>query len=204
MTRYRKIPFAVGCAFILSLAFVIYERSRYNVVSNKELLTVREKLKALSPEEKKDLTYFANDLIVLNQFSYALVGHKPMSISCVIVEDTEDLLPGHREAFKAPCYQTLKRGYLIWEKYQSLFPLKKQILISYPFLGTGRREIAVICPDLCMATIEENVGDFREILKNQDISSKEIFGIVTHPEDKCMPVDLFLKELQPNAPILKG
>ena len=169
-----------GLLFIGGLTFLVCERNRYNVVSHRELLTIREKLKVLSPQEKQDLTFFIGQVISFDQYSYTLVGYKPMSICNVVVEDTEDLA-FCREEFKRPRHQTLMRGYLVWKKYQSLFPRKKHILIDYSFLGKGRREIALICPKLCMATIQEHLDDFREIL-GKPCTSEEVFWILTHPE----------------------
>jgi hypothetical protein len=170
-----------GLLFIAVGAFLVCERNRYNVVSHAELLTIRKKLKILSPQEKQDLTFFIDQVISFDQYPYTLVGYKPMSLSNVIVEDTEDLLTFYRETFTRPKYQTLRRGYLVWEKYQSLFPRQNHILINYPFLGKGRREIALICPKLCVATIQEHLDDFRAIL-GKPCTSEEVFWILTHPD----------------------
>jgi hypothetical protein len=179
--RFRMVLLTCGLLFIGGLAFLICERNRYNVVSRAELLAIREKLKVLSQQEKEDLAFFISDIIVFDQYPYTLVGYKPMSICNVVVEDTEDLLIHFREAFKKPRYQTLRRGYLVWEKYQSLFPRKKHILINYSFLGKGRLEIALICHKVCMATIQEHLDDFREIL-GKPCTSEEVFWILIHPE----------------------
>jgi len=179
--RFRIALLTFVLLFIGGLTFLVYERNRYNVVSHLELLTIREKLKVLSPQEKQDLTFFIGEVILFDQYPYTLVGYKPMSICNVIVEDTGDLFAFCREAFKTPRYQTLRRGYLVWEKYQSLFPRKKHILINYAFLGKGRREIALIYPKLCITTIQEHLDDFREIL-GKPYTSEEVFWILTHPE----------------------
>ncbi len=179
--RFRKTLLICGLLFLSGLAFLVHERNLYNVVSHEELLTIREKLKILSPQEKQDLTFFIGQVISFDQYPYTLVGYKPMSISNVIVEDTEDLLPFCREAFKRPRHQKMMRGYLVWEKYQSLFPRKRHILIDYSFMGKGRREIALISPKLCMTTIQEHLGDFQEIL-GRSCTSEGAFEILTHPE----------------------
>jgi hypothetical protein len=179
--RFRVALLICGLLFIGGLAFLVCERNRYNIISHEELLIIREKLKVLSPQEKQDLAFFIGQVISFDYYPYTLVGYKPMSICNVIAEDTEDLLAFSREAFKNPRHQTLRRGYLVWEKYQSLFPRKKHILISYSFLGKGRREIALICPEVCMATIQEHLDDFREILE-KPCTTKEVFWILTHPE----------------------
>ena len=176
-----KMPLLIcGLVFISGLAFIVYERDRYNIVSHAELLTIREKLKVLSPQERKDLSFFIDQIISFEQYPYTLVGYKPMSLCNVVVKDTEDLV-FFREAYKRPNNQTLRRGYLVWEKYQSLFPIKKHFLIDYSFLGQGRREIALLCPKLCMAMIQENLNDFQEILEKQ-CTSEEVYWILTHPE----------------------
>jgi hypothetical protein len=135
----------------------------------------------LSPQEKQDLTFFIDQVISRDQYPYTLVGYKPMSICNVIIEDTEDLLNGCRESFKKPRQQMLRRGYLAWEKYQSFFPRKKYTLVVYPFLGKGRREIALICPKLCCAAIQEHLADFQKILRKA-YTSKEVLEILTHPQ----------------------
>lgn len=112
------------CGFFLISLFV-YERTIYNIVSHEELLSIREKLKILSPQEKQDLTFFIGQVTAFDQYPYTLVGYKPMSISNVIVEDTEDLPSYWKEDLKRPRNQMLKRGYLVWKKYQDLFPIKK-------------------------------------------------------------------------------
>ncbi len=179
--RFRKTLLICGLLFISGLTFVAHERNRYNVISHEELLTIREKLKVLSPQEKQDLTFFIDQVISFDQYPYTLVGYKPMSVSNIIVEDTEDLLPFCQEAFKRPRHQKMMRGYLVWEKYQSFFPRKKHILIDYSFMGKGRKEIALICPKLCMATIQEHLGDFQEIL-GRSCTREGVFEILTQPE----------------------
>jgi hypothetical protein len=170
-----------GAIFIGSLLFIGYERNRFNVLSRKEVLAIREQLKVLSREEKKDLAYFINQVISFDQFSYTLIGYKPMSIANVIVEDTEDLSPFWREAFKTSNQQRLRSGYLVWKKYQSFFSKKNHLFVDYTFLGIGRREIALICPKLCMAVIQEHLPDFQEIL-GKPYTTEEVFLILTHPE----------------------
>ncbi len=179
--RFRIGLLICGLLLIGCLAFVVFERNQYNVVSHKELLIVREKLKILNLQERQDLAFVIGQVIMWDHYPYTLIGYKPMSICNVVVEDTEDLLDGCRESFKNPRKQMLKRGYLIWEKYQSFFPRKKHVLINYSFQGKGRREIALICSKLCMTTIEEHLDDFQEIL-GKSHTSEEVFKILTYPE----------------------
>ena len=179
--RLRKVLLTCGLLLIGVLAFLVCERNRYNIVSHEELLVVREKLKVLSSQEKQDLAFFIDEVISFDQYPYTLVGYKPMSITNVIVEDTEDLLIAWREDFKRPRHQTERRGYLVWEKYQSLFPRKKQILIDYSFMGKGRREIACNLPQAVYGHVQEHLDDFREILA-KPYTSEEVFWILTHPE----------------------
>jgi len=178
---FKKVALLIcGLLFLGGLVFLVCERNRYNIVSYREQLAVREKLKVLSPEEKQDLSFFINEIISFDQYPYTLVDYKPMSISNVVIEDTDASAPFHG-ALKRPRYQRLKRGYLVWEKYQSLFPRKKHILIDYSFMGKGRKEIALICPKLCIATIDKHLDDFQEILGRR-CTSEEAFSILTHPE----------------------
>jgi hypothetical protein len=177
----KKLSLFGGIFLLAGLSYMLYVRNCYNIVSREEILAVREKLTLLSPEEKRDLAFFIKEIIVFDSYPYTLVGYKPMSMCCVIIEDTEDLCADWREDFKRPRHQTEMRGWLTWVKYQSLFPLKKHILINYSFMGRGRKEIALICPQLCMATIEKNLGDFQEILGKQ-CTSEEVFEILVHPE----------------------
>lgn len=179
--RFKRALLVCGLLIISGLVFLVYQRNRYNVVSHEELLAIREKLKVLSPQEKRDLAFFIREVISFDQYPYTLIGYKPMSITNVIVEDTEDLLPFWREAFQRPKQQKLRRGYLVFEKYQILFPRKKHILINYSFLGKGRKEIALICPELFIATIQKHMNDFREIL-GRPCTIDEVFWILTHPE----------------------
>ncbi|MBU6382689.1 MAG: hypothetical protein KGR16_00005 [Verrucomicrobia bacterium] len=170
-----------GLAVICLLAWLVCERNHYNIVAHTELLAIREKLKALSPQEKRDLAFFIDDVIFFDQYPYTLVGYKPMSICNVIVEDSEDLLAALRETFKKPRQQMLMRGYLAWKKYQSLFPSKTHVMIDYSLMGRGRRELAIICPQLCRLKIQEHLSDFQEIL-GKPCTSEEVFQILTHPE----------------------
>jgi len=173
------------CGFLLisSLVFVSYERQRYSLVSHEELLAIRKKLKGLSPQERQDLTYFFGKAISFDPYPYTLVGYKPMSITHAIVEDTDDLVARFGKFLNTPGNQTLKRGYLVWEKYQSLFPRSKYILISYSFFGEGRKELALINPKLCLETIEKHLGDFQEVL-GETYTKEEVFWILTHPHHK--------------------
>lgn len=182
LMRFKKVVLICTLLFISCLVFVVCERNRYNIVSLEELLTIREKLKILSPQEKQDLAFFIGEAISFDQYPYTLVDYKPMSITNVIIEDTEDLLDSCREAFKRPSHQTSMRGYLVWEKYQSLFPRTKHILIDYSFLGKGRKEIALICPKLCKAVIQQHLDDFREIL-GKPCTSEEVLRILIYPDD---------------------
>lgn len=179
--KIRIALFICTLLIINGVIFIGVKRNQYNMVSHKEIITIREKLKQLDQQDREDLARFLHQMVALDQFSYTLVGYKPMSISHVIVEDTDDLSPCWKEAFKTPNYQTLRRGYLVWKKYQSLFLLKQHLLIDYSFLGKGRREIALISPKLCMSKIQENLEGFQEIL-GKSYTTEEVFGILTHPE----------------------
>jgi len=70
--RFRKALLTCGLLFTSGLAFLVYERNRYNIVSHEELLTIREKLKVLSPQEKQDLTFFIDQVISFDQYPYTL------------------------------------------------------------------------------------------------------------------------------------
>lgn len=179
--RFKIALLSCGLLLIGGLAFLAYERERYNVVSREEILIVHEKLKVLSPQEKQDLTYFINWAISSDPYPYTLTGYKPMSITNVLVEDVADASLHERETLKNPNHQKLKRGYLVWEKYQSYFPRKKYLLINYPFLRKGKKEVALICSKACVAVIQEHLEDFRGIL-GKPYTSEEVFGILTHPE----------------------
>lgn len=178
--RFRVALLTCGLFVLSGLIFGVYERNRYNIVSYKELLAIREKLKVLSQQEREDLAFFIGETALFDQYPYTLVGYKPMSISTVIVDDTEGL-PQFREVSKRPRHQRLRRGYLVWEKYQSIFSREKHLFVNYSFLGKGRKEIALIYPKLCMTTIRENLNDFREVLR-RPCTSEEVFWILTHPE----------------------
>jgi hypothetical protein len=180
--RLKKVTVLIcGLLFLGGSAFLVCERNRYNVVSHEELLAIRQKLKVLSPQEKQDLSFFIDQIISFDQYPYTLVDYKPMSICNIALEDTEDVSDFSREALKRSKYQILKRGYLVWEKYQSLFPRKKHILIDYPFLEKGKKEIALIYSKLCMSTIHKYLDDFQKILEKR-YTSEEVFWILTHPE----------------------
>lgn len=163
------------------LGLLTHQRTQYNIVSHQELVAVREKLKLLTPQEQRELAFFINQLIVFDHYPYTLIGYKPMSISNIIVEDTDDLSPFYRKAFTTERHQILKQGYLVWKKHQYLFCSGENILIEYSFLGQGRKELAVINPKLCIAKIEEHLDDFQESLKTS-CTTAELFSILTHPE----------------------
>lgn len=61
--RFRMALLICALLFIGGLAFLVRERNRYNFVSHRELLTIRKKLKILSPKEKQDLTFFISQII---------------------------------------------------------------------------------------------------------------------------------------------
>lgn len=177
------VLFFCGLLLLGGFTFLVHERNFHNVVSHEELVSIRKKLKILSPQEKQDLAFFINQITLFDNYSYTLVGYKPMSICNVIIEDTEDLLPFWKEDFKRPKHQMLKRGYLVWKKYQSLFPSKNYIFVDYSFLGKGRREIGLICTNVCKDTIQNHLNDFQEILGNA-CSIDQVFWILTHPEHR--------------------
>ncbi len=75
-----------------------------------------------------------------------------------------------------------KRGYLVWKKYESLFPQKKTILTDYYISKIeGEKQMALISLKLCSSKIEEHLADFCGVL-GRPCKSSEILEILTHPE----------------------
>ncbi len=175
--RFRKILLLCISLVISCLAFLAYERSCYNIVPKEELVSIREKLKILTPQEKEDLTVFIDKAILFCQYPYVLVGYKPMSI-CNVTLNLEYLDVG----CNIPFCEAIKRGYLVWKKYESLFPQKKTILTDY-YLSEieEQKEMALISLKLCSSKIEEHLADFCEVL-GRTCKSSEILDILTHPE----------------------
>lgn len=183
--RYKKTLFFCGFLLISWSIFLTYERSHYNLVSNKELKVVRKKLAALSSQEKQDLAYFFTYANLFSQYPYTLIGYKPMSI-CNFLQQSDDLPPILRADYERPVHRAfadaLNRGYQAWEKNQSLFPLKKYLIIRHHASNSkGMIEIALIHSDLCLTKIEEHLGDFCGILGKQ-YKSGDVFDILTHPD----------------------
>ena len=180
--RFSKTLFlCIFLATITCCAFVLYERNRYNIVSSKELSSIREKLRILTPQEKKDLSVFIDEAILFNQYPYTLVGYKPMSVFNFLL-DSEDLDVNLRKVYKKPWHQTMKHGYQVWKKYGSLFTQKKVILTDYYWDKVeGIKEISLIRLDLCSSKIEEHLADFCEVL-GRSCESSEVLEILTHPE----------------------
>lgn len=176
----KKILFLCVMFFICSSAFIAYEKNHYNIVSDEQLVVVRDKLKTLSPQDRKDLAVFIDEAILFDEYPYTLVGYKPMSIF-VFSEDSEDLDEDLRKLYENPWHQTMHRGYLVWKKYQSFFPPQKNILIEYHrSTNKGKKEIALISRNLCESKIEEHLSDFCKVL-GRPCKSKEILEILTNP-----------------------
>ena len=173
----KKMFLCIFLAIISCSAFLFYERNQYNIISEEALISVREKLKILTPQEKEDLTVFIDEAILFNQYPYVLVGYKPMSI-CNVTLNLEYL----DEGCNIPYCEAKKRGYLVWKKYESIFPQKKIILTDYYLSESeGEKEMALISLKLCSSKIEEHLADFCEVL-GRSCKSSEILEILTHPE----------------------
>ena len=173
----KKMFLCIFLAIISCSAFLLYERNRYNIISEEALISVREKLKILTPQEKEDLTVFIDEAILFNQYPYVLVGYKPMSIF-IFSLDLEQL----DEGCDIPFCEAIKRGYLVWKKYESIFSQKKTILTDYYLSESeGEKEMALISLKLCSSKIEEHLADFCEVL-GRSCKSSEILEILTHPE----------------------
>jgi hypothetical protein len=166
MKKIKHFMLFCAMALISCFVFLICERNHYNLLSQEDLLKIREKLAVLNPQEKEDLTFLMNQTILFDQYGYTLIGYKPMSV-CNFLDDS---LRGEK----------LKRGYLVWEKYQFLFSHPNHTLIEYPLGENGEREIALICPHLCRLEIEKNLDDFFIVL-GSSYEKEEIFEILTHP-----------------------
>jgi hypothetical protein len=174
--RFKKTLFLCGFLFISCSFLLLYERNRYNIVSDKELVVIREQLKTLDPQEKKDLAVFIDRAILFDQYPYVLIGYKPMSI-CNFSLDLEKL----DAACNIPFCEAKKRGYLVWKKYAALFPPKKTTLTDYYSDEIeGIREMSLICLNLCSSKIEEHLTDFCEVL-GRACKSTEILEIITNP-----------------------
>ncbi|MES2344415.1 MAG: hypothetical protein V4494_00550 [Chlamydiota bacterium] len=100
-----------------------------DVSSNK---LVAEFLKQISSEEKELLEYFFYYLIH-DSGGYVLLGSKPMSICSYLDHVVNDTHPIYfmMEAVRLRNIK-IKRGFEIWQKYASLFPIKNYLFLSEP------------------------------------------------------------------------
>lgn len=177
--KIRKIPL-LCVAVIFVWVLLIYEKNQYNSVSNEELVSIREKLKALSSQERRDLTEFFDKALLFEQYPYTLVGYKPMSIFNFPV--TSDIGADSQTIGNHTWHQTMQRGYSVWKKYQSLFPQKKNIIVEYRrSKRPGRKEMSLICLKLCKANVKAHLSDFSEVL-GRSCNSKEILEILMNPK----------------------
>lgn len=133
-SQLKKNLFLVFFIAALLMLFFYQERKHYDLISDKDLNIIHDKLKVLSLQEKKDLAYFFNHALIFCEFPYTLVASKPMSI-CNYLQASEDLPQILREDYERPIHREfadkLERGYQVFDKYNSLFPLKNYIILRY-------------------------------------------------------------------------
>lgn len=85
-------------------------------------------LKHMPTEDRQDLESLFRHLIAEGDFGYTLFGDKPLACSDFYV-DLELGFLFNQETLNS--FANLHRGWLVWQKYKSLFPSKTFVLLDY-------------------------------------------------------------------------
>ncbi|HWY34277.1 MAG TPA: hypothetical protein VNX68_06490, partial [Nitrosopumilaceae archaeon] len=139
----------------------------------KKLHDVRAKLALISEEEKGDLEFFFHRLMFRSTFVYTLFGDKPMSFEDLFKE--ECIWKHYMHAFTSIDYGldlfALQRGWRVWKKYESFFPLKKFIFIQQEYPDSkhtpsplGHSNVILIHKDNFLSTMKKYSDDFKKVL----------------------------------------
>jgi hypothetical protein len=127
--------------------------------------SVPKALEKIPEEDKKCIERLFKYLIYSEPFAYTLFGTKPFSFTCLPYEFF--LWPPF---FYADYFVCLKRDWLIWEKYQHLFPIKKYTFIARE--NDSVFEIYLFNIEECKKTIVSHLKIFQKKLHCTDSANK--------------------------------
>ena len=154
--------------------------------------SISEKLKSLSPDERKCLNLFFRNSFAFDGLGYTLFGDKPMTAAgydeskgkCCDIFDFIDI------TFCSFCAENLRRrrGWEILQKYKDLFPIKDYGLVQCKnFIDNNHTTVLFINKKAVLATVEKYLADFKrqlgeevtpEILLSRILKSDDVFGDV--------------------------
>ena len=152
----KKTLWVISLFLIICAGIVIYKKSKYDLVTRKELLSARQKIATLTEEEKTLLTGFFDEFL-FSSCAYPLIKSKPMGLFSFYKEDP-------KLAF--------------WKQYQDSLSIEDYNFIYYPPKFSKDFTFAIIvCIDLCKQCIESHLDIFNTAL-SANFSSEEIYNIV--------------------------
>lgn len=157
--------------FSFLLAFCSLTHLNAQDISN----SVATQIKLIPCEDRKVLLRFFKRLFYHGDFSYTLLGQKPMGS----IDYNLNLL-AFPQFYKEPQKHLFlmaldEKGWEIWEKYKDLFPLKKYSFIKEKhdnFFG-----FLLINKEKTFAVIKDNLPVFQELI-GEKISAREIFTML--------------------------
>ena len=151
--------------FLLAMHFLTYLNAQEDVGKS-----VDNQVKLIPPEDRKILSRFFKRLFYHGDFSYTLLGHKPMGS----IDYNLNLL-AFPQFYKNPQKHLYlmaldQKGWETWEKYKTLFPLKK-----YSFIKVSQGNFfgfLLINKEKVFPLIEEHLQAFQELVGEKICANK--------------------------------
>lgn len=155
--------------FLLSFLLVVYS-SNLNAQETNSDESVAAQVKLIPSEDRMILLRFFKRLFYHGDFSYTLLGQKPMGS----IDYNLNLL-AFPQFYKEPqkhlyLMASDEKGWKVWEKYKNLFHLKKYSFIKAKhdsFFG-----FLLINKEKTFAIIEDNLPIFQELLGEEICANK--------------------------------
>jgi hypothetical protein len=129
---------------------------------------------SLMPEEDRlALDAFFRILIFKSSFGYVLYGDKPISLVNYVSEYSDGFYGGIRYSDLSIAHAILREGWLVWKKYQHLFPSRHYILHHFDRKNRNSAFILIINRNAFEDTFAKNYQKF--ILKyGSDITAEKM------------------------------
>lgn len=156
--------------FLLAMHFLTYLNAQEDVGKS-----VDNQVKLIPPEDRKILSRFFKRLFYHGDFSYTLLGQKPMGS----IDYNLNLL-AFPQFYKNPQKHLYlmaldQKGWETWEKYKTLFPLKK-----YSFIKVNQGNFfgfLLINKEKVFPLIEEHLQVFQELVGEKVCANKMLLKL---------------------------
>ncbi len=149
--------------------------------------SVSHQLTNMPQDEHECLEFFFRSAIAFDSFGYCLFGDKPLSVLVYCKEDSKKNDPflsrNSRFSYFHPFNKKIIQGWKIWKKNQNKFSMKNYSLIeSRNFIDNNFSAIVLINKKAALATIHENLEDFRSVL-GKHVTPKSVLQEIIKSND---------------------